>query len=226
MTRLTMIATALLGCLMLSSCGTLRQLPPAHLESSTSFVVFTDGFHSGVALPRSVLPPELDPPTAGASQQWPVRTFHFGEEKWTSGADNSMSHAIGLVFIPGPGVVQSDHTPKDLSEVPALDQQRLRTWRFRVSDAGLQRMLARLRERWMDGIMIPPPPDSASTLFPSPRSWSVFDSCHDFTVDLLRAAGLELRGRWLYLAGGLTTDLDDAQADLDAAGIEVIGPTP
>lgn len=216
----------LLAGLLLAGCSTLRTMPPKDLTPAHQIIVFSDGFHTGLMLDKASLPADFDPHPDDAIAARPFITVHFGEERWTSGADNSWAHAVGLVFIPGNGVVQSDHTRRDLSDVPGLEMEKLRTWVFKVNQAGNERMVARLQKEWMTGIVMTRREGEASSLYLSPQSWSVFNSCHDFTVDMLRAAGLDLRGRWLYLAGGVCTDLNDAETELRAAGITVIGVEP
>ncbi len=224
--RLGLISLMACAWLTLSGCSTLRTLPPADLVAAHKVTVFSDGFHTGLLLDKAALPADFDPHPVDEIAARPFITVHFGEERWTSGADNSWTHALGLVFIPGPGVVQSDHTRQDLGDVPGLEMDKLRVWVFPVNQAGNDRMVAQLQHEWMTGIVMTRREGEASSLYLSPQSWSVFNSCHDFTIDLLRAAGLDIRGRWLYLAGGMATDLDEAETELRAAGITVIGIEP
>lgn len=221
--KLPVLAACLL---LLAGCATLRSLPPKGLAPAHELTVFTDGFHSGLVLDKQTLPADFDPRSGDEPATYPHISLHFGEERWTAGLDNSAMHALGLVFIPGNGVIESDHTRSGLRDIPGLRLDSLRVWTFPVDQAGLDRLLADLRTEWMSGIVMPRPPGETSTLYPSPKSWSVFHNCHDFTVGLLRSAGLDMRGRWIYLAGGLATDLDDASAELEAAGIRVIGLGP
>lgn len=217
---------SLLMCVALlaaSGCATVRTMPPAGLHADHQLVVFTDGFHSGVVLDKAALPTALDPHTGDEPASWPQQTLHFGEEKWTAGYDNSMLHALGLVFFPGEGVVQSDHTRNGLVDVPGLELGKLRMWIFPVNQAGIDALVSDLQNNWMTGVVMPREPGTPSTLYPAAHSWSVYHNCHDFTLDMLRSAGLDLRGRWLYLAGGLTTDLDQATKEMARAGITVIG---
>ena len=220
-----LFAALLLGVLLLG-CGCasiVRTMPPKDLKAAHQLTVFTDGFHSGIVVDKSSLPEILDPQTGDEPASWPQQTLHFGEVKWTSGADNSMWHAIGLGIIPGEGVVQSDHTRNGLVDVPGLDFGKMRMWNFPVNQAGIDALVLDLKTNWMSGIVMPREPGTPSTLYPSSRRWSLYHNCHDFTIDMLRSAGLDLHTRWLYLAGGLTADLDEAQREMAKAGITVIG---
>jgi hypothetical protein len=123
-------------------------------------------------------------------------------------------------------VIQSDPTLPDLSGVPGLDRAKLRTWDLRLSQRAMDALVARLEHYWLaqpitavevDGI-------APTKVYAAARDWSAFDNCHDFTIDLLRAAGLDLRGRMIWLAGGFTVALDSATDQVQAAGIRVIGP--
>ncbi len=212
--------------LCLTGCATLRSLPPKDLTPAHQVTVFCDGFHTGLLLDKTSMPADFDPHNDDAIAARPFLTIHFGEEKWTSGADNSWTHALGLVFFPGEGVVQSDHTRTALEDVPGLDMDKIQTWVFKVNQAGNDRMIERLQHDWMTGIVMTRKAGESSSLYLSPQSWSVFNSCHDFTIDMLRAAGLDIRGRWLYLAGGMAKDLNAATHELEEAGITVIGPAP
>ena len=214
----------LLALVLGAGCGTVRRLPPPGLVPAYELTVFTDGFHSGLILDREALPPDFDPRHDDELAAYPQISLHFGEERWTAGEDNSMLHALSLVILPGQGVVQSDHTRPQLIDVPGLRSGHVRLWTFPVTQAGIERLRRVLRTQWMTGRVLVRPPGENSTLYLSPQSWSVFHSCHDFTIAMLAAAGLELQTRWLYLGGGLAADLDDASAELKAAGIRVIGP--
>lgn len=215
-----------LALLVLLCCGcssVVRHMPPKDLTAAHQLTVFTDGFHSGIVVDKASLPVTLDPQGGDEPASWPQQTLHFGEVKWTSGYDNSMWHAIGLAFVPGEGVVQSDHTRNGLVDVPGLELGKLRMWNFPINQAGIDAMVANLQQNWLAGTVMPREPGTPSTLYPALHTWSIYHNCHDFTFDMLRSAGLDLHTRWLYLAGGLTNDLDEAQREMARAGITVIG---
>jgi hypothetical protein len=224
--RVVLLRGVPLLCVLLLACGcssVVRTMPPPGLTPAHQLTVFTDGFHSGVVLDKAALPVTLDPQGGDEPASWPQQTLHFGELKWTAGYDNSMWHALGLVIIPGEGVVQSDHTRPGLVDVPGLELGKLRMWNFPVNQEGMDAVVVNLKKNWFEGEIMPREIGTPSTLYPAQHTWSVYHNCHDFTLDLLRSAGLDLYPRWLYLAGGMTTDLDEAQSEMARAGVTVIG---
>ena len=213
--------------LVLAGCsGGLRGLPPRDLQPATTLVVFCDGFHSGLLVDRQVLPERLNPKVPGPADAGARRSLHFGEEQWTTGADVTWHHACRLAFVPGRGVIQSDVSAAETCDVPGLDRERLVFWRFPVSQAGVDAVMQRLQTEWIpkDSLQVMLSPDIPTTLFTTGRDWSVYDNCHDFTADLLIAAGLHLPRHTIARAGVLRADLDQAVADLAQGGIRVIGP--
>jgi len=188
--------------------------------------VFTDGFHSGLVLPRVSVPRDLDPAVEGWPQTFRGRSFHYGEAAWTSGENMSDFHAVRLAFVPGVGVIQTDATPLDLPDIPGTDRAHLRVWTFALDTASLEALLQRLRQEWLVPGAVPRLafPGDPSHLIACPNDWSVWHNCHDFTADLLRAAGLDLPSHTIATAGVLASDLDLAQAALDRAGVQVLTP--
>jgi len=201
-------------------------LPRADHEAFTTVRVFCDGFHSGLVLPRSVVPADLDPSRLAWDEPRTGRSFHYGEQAWTSGEDMSRCHAARLAFVPGVGVIQTDVTPLDPVEIPGTDPERLRVWTFAISRTARDALFERLRHDWLAPGAHPilAGEGEPSHLIACRRDWSVWHNCHDFTVDLLRAAGLDLPGHTIATAGVLIDDLDLATEALNRHGITVIGP--
>lgn len=202
-------------------------LPTIQHEEFLVIRVFCDGFHSGVVLPRAVVPSDLDP-SALAGQDYRLgRSFHYGEQAWTSGEDMSDCHAVRLVFIPGTGVIQSDVTSLDTPEIPGTDRNKMRVWSFSASRAARDAIFLRLRNTWMEEAAQPRLADDGgpSHLIACRRDWSVWRNCHDFTSDLLRAAGLDLPRHTIATAGVLIDDLDLATQALAVAKFRVISPS-
>ena len=220
------LASIVVLILTLTSCGPLRTLPPLHLTEAHRIRVFTDGFHSGLIVERRTLPTRLNPPMQGLAEQAQLKSLHFGEEAWTAGWNMSDLHAFRLAFIPGTGVIQSDPTESDAAGIPGLERNRIKTWDFHLSQTAMNALMNRLETHWLaEPLVTVDEPDLPPTiLFESRQPWSGFDNCHDFTVDLLRAAGLNLRPQTLRLARNLTQDLDRATVQLREAGITVVGP--
>jgi hypothetical protein len=224
------VRSLLLGAvLLLTLVGCARSpasLPAGDQEAYTTLRVFCDGFHSGLVLPRSAVPPELDPSRRAWGETRPGRSFHYGEQAWTSGEDMSRCHAARLAFIPGVGVIQSDVTPLAMPDIPGTEARSLRVWTFVISRRGCDALFERLRQEWLEPGAEPvlAGEGEPSHLIACRRKWSVWHNCHDFTVDILRAAGLEMPSHTIATAGVLIEDLDLAVRALDRRGILVIGP--
>lgn len=220
------LGIAVLLAVLLAGCATVRTLPPPGLIATHRLTVFTDGFHSGILLDRQALPAGFDPRSGDEPASYPYLTLHFGEELWTSGVDDSLLHAVRLAFVPGRGVIQSDHTRAKLIDVPGLHLEHLRTWEFQVNQAGIDHLLHHLRGAWQAPGIYVRETDEVSTLYRSQRTWGLFHNCHDFTIDMVRAAGLDLRGRWLYIGGSVAQDMEAAERAMAEARRTVIGFAP
>lgn len=219
-------AGLLLAALLLAGCGgILRSVPPQGLKGTRTILVFADHFHSGIVLPSAAVGPELDGRPARELEGRPWTALHFGEEVWMTDLSTGFWHAASLAVSPGPGMLEVDRLPsRDLTPL-GVDAARLRWWSFPVDEAGWSGLLAAFEGRWVDrGRPQAPAPVAFARYLPSSRKWSLSNNCHDFTLDLLRGAGLDLRPRAIYDAGRLRKDLDRAQEELDAAGVVVIGP--
>lgn len=202
------------------------RIPPTGGVAVAEMQVFTDGFHSGVVLPRAWLPREVDPLGPAWAHSRPARSFHYGEEAWTSGEDMSKLHAARLAFWPGVGVVQSDLTGWSRPRIPGTDPDRFRTWTFRLDLRAREAVVQRLQSEWLAPHAMPRLIDDAEAthLFPARHDWSVWWNCHDFTADLVRAAGVDLPAHTIATAGVLTQDLDLAVQAMHRAGVTVLSP--
>ena len=211
------MAVTLAGCTSMArpeapGASLLPARPASPTRPSKHLTVFCDGFHSGLLIRKADLGLALDDSLVGEAPSYPWWTIHFGERRWMLAEDTTLSHALGLFFRPLPGGLQINHTTPDLDNV-GVDQEHLRRWTFTVSDADLANLRARLREHWLREVLEARPEWDNTLTVAAPLDWSVWENCHDFTVDLLRAAGIDLPHRTLYLAGGLSRDLDDVQAE-------------
>ncbi|MCK6489198.1 MAG: hypothetical protein L6R48_12875 [Planctomycetes bacterium] len=171
--------------------------------------------------------PALVPWVAPADPATPWRSLHFGEREWMTDPATGTWHAFTLYFIGGPGLVQMDRLfavgPRDLAYV-GFDPERARCWRFQVDEHGWRAWQERLRRHWATGGTNSSTQGPATTYIETDQRWTRSCNCHDFTADLLRAAGCDLTPRGWYGARQLTRDLDCAVEQLAAKGIAVIGP--
>lgn len=222
-------AAALALALLLAACAPLRQVPPAGLQPHRELQVWVDHFHSALIVKAGDCDPALMPWVAPLDPAVPWRSVHYGERRWMTDPDTGTCHALSLFFTGGPGLVQMDRLfavgRRDLAYV-GFDPARARCWRFQVDERGWRAWQERLRQRWATGGVNSATPGPATTYVETAESWTMSCNCHDFTLDLLRAAGCDLPVRGWYGARQLAHDLDRAQAELERRGIQVVGPPP
>lgn len=225
--RFLFFVVGLLFTLGLGGCArSPSRVPPSDRPPFTRIIVFADDFHSGVVIPRRDLPWNLDPLVSALGQTLPGRSFHYGEQAWTSGEDMSRLHAVRLAFIPGDGVIQSDATELGHPQIPSLDPDTRRVWIFPCTEAARDALVLRLKTEWLmpDPIAVRAVEAEATHLFACRHSWSVWHNCHDFTADLLRAAGLNLPSHTIATAGVFARDLDLAVEALHAGRVTALDP--
>lgn len=189
---------------LLAGCAASARRQPA---PETLVVAFADGFHSGVLIPREDLPLHLRP--AGPQAPWAV--LHFGEQRWIAGEADSLGDALALAAMGGEGGVQLDLVDWWVHRRGGTDPAALRLWAFPVARTDQAGLLARL-EDWIDPEQDPRPIRPGSSWRPSRRAWTLERNCHDFTIDLLRGAGIELGWRPVWQAWQVRAALDQAWA--------------
>ena len=195
-------------CIVLCGCAA----PPRPTATAEAMVVaFADDFHSGIVIERAAAPPALLPvQLAGA----PWIAFHFGERQWIRGEADGICDAVGLALCSGDGGVQVDAVSWWVHARGGTDPSRVRVWAFLVSAAELRTLQARL-ESWVSPGAAREPIRPGSCWWPARRAWSLRTNCHDFTVDLLQAAGVIVDRPPLMLAAPLRAALDRAWSARD-----------
>lgn len=206
-------AGLLVAMLVLAGCASRPAPGPGADPPAALVVAFSDGFHSGVLLPREDVPPRLLPP-APAADAWAV--VHFGERRWILGLADSCGDGLRLGLTSGDGGVEVDVVPWWRHDRGGTDPENLRTWVFPVSRAELAAVIARL-EAWapagLPGGRIGP----TTSWWESPRRWRLGCNCHDFTADLLWAGGIEVAVGPVMTAGRMHRALDRAWELRDAS---------
>lgn len=185
-------------------CGCAGPSRPAAVAEAT-VVAFADGFHSGVILERAQAPPDLLPASAGL----PWVAFHFGERRWIRGEADGLCDAVRLAACSGEGGVQVDAVPWWVHDRGGTDPSRVRVWAFPLTAAELAALKARL-VAWIAPGAVREPIRPGSCWWPASRAWSLRTNCHDFTADLLLAAGIPVGQPPLMLAAPLRASLDRA----------------
>ncbi len=187
-------------------CGCAVQ-PRGAASPEAVVVVFADDFHSGVVIEREATPSALLP--ASSSQPWVA--LHFGERRWIRGEADGICDAIRLGVCNGDGGVQVDAVPWWVHACGGTDPERVRIWVFPVTALALAALQARL-DSWIAPGARREAIRPGSCWWPSSRAWSLRTNCHDFTVDLLRAAGIPVDQPPIMLASPLRAALDRAWA--------------
>jgi len=195
-----------LSALLLGGCGTAgRELA----RPDAMVMVFADDFHSGIMLEHGDVPAELLP--VDVERRWVA--VHFGEQQWICGQASGTLAALRLAIVPGDGGVQIDNIDWWVHRCGGTKPEVVRIWVFPVSRRELEGLQARLRTWVASGDPVPIRPGSC--WWPSPHDWSLRTNCHDFTTDLLAAAGIRVERPPIMMAGPLRAALDQAWADRD-----------
>ncbi len=198
----------ILFCVVLCGCAA----PSRPTAVSDGIVIaFADDFHSGIVLERAAAPPALLPAQVGGA---PWIAFHFGERQWIRGEADGVWDALRLGVCSGDGGVQVDGVTWWVHARGGTDPSRVRVWAFPVSSAELASLQARL-DSWISPGGDREPIRPGSCWWPAQRGWSVRTNCHDFTVDLLHAAGIQVDQPPIMLAAPLRAALDRAWSARD-----------
>jgi hypothetical protein len=217
---------ALLALVLLGGCSSLTRLPPPGAQGVVEVLVFCDSFHSGLVVPAAAVTSGLSV-VGGRPVDWPWLTIHYGERGTMLDPTTGCVHWSRLAVDPMPGLVQVDRHPvigPAAWHYLGVDGTTVKLYRFTVDAAGWQALQDRLRTTWIEGPHVPKSESDPTTYWPCPRDWALHDNCHDFTLDLLRAAGLPLRSRPIVGARQMRIDLDRAEEVLAQAGITVLSP--
>lgn len=208
MPRVSACCVLLLIPLLLAGCARAPMAAPA---AEALIVVFADGFHSGIVLARADVPAGLLPPQA--TRPWVA--IHFGERRWISGQADGLCDALRLGLSAGEGGVQVDSVAWWVHDRGGTDPARVRVWAFPVARRSLEALTARL-DSWIEPEAVQAQLRPGSAWWPSRRAWTLRTNCHDFTADLLSAAGIPVSTPPIMLAEPLRHALDRAWSEADA----------
>lgn len=200
-----MRAACLAALLALAGCAAAPARPPPPPEALV--VAFADEFHSGVIVPRDCVPARWWPRPA----PYPWLVLHYGERRWITGEAHGVWPALRLALIGGEGGVQIDSVLSWRHRRGGTDPDRVRLWVFPVSAAEAAALGERL-SWWIEASGSPGALGPTSRWWPSARPWTLFTNCHDFTADLLAAAGIAVERPPIMQAAPLRAALDRAWA--------------
>lgn len=214
-----------LVCLLASvGCAGLSRLPPTGQPIHREILVFDDGFHSGLVLPKQDGLEALDPRKEGAAASLPFVEIGFGSDAWAAIEDPGCVFTTRLALLGGTGVLMCEHRSAS-TRPPRDDATPIRFWRLPLSAAGWQALVAAVQAEVDASVpALPRHPDRSFFLLPARNDWSLSRNCHCFTVTLLRRCGLPLAWRPWHSSAMLTRQLDAAMAELAAGGVAGVGP--
>lgn len=211
-TPLVLLAAVLLLC----GCGArLERLPPPGLAEAERVLVFADGMHSGVVLAATPALAALDAQPAGAPAGMPYLEVGFAADAWIAADNPGMCMKLAMATTTQRGVLYLVHLPA--SDRPRREAETpIRTWVLPLSAEGRRRLGERI-DSWVDTsapVVLRLPARTSFMRFAT-RDWKLSHNCHDFTVDLLHAAGIPVAQPPLMLAAPLRAALDRAWAARD-----------
>ncbi|MFG0316545.1 MAG: DUF2459 domain-containing protein [Planctomycetota bacterium JB042] len=167
--------------------------PPRDGEPRVPIRVLSNGWHSLLFVPDLVDP----------ERGW--REWSFGEWEWYR-ADEA---TIGMVF---PAMLWPTRATVHVVEIESLEfvesapPDVFTIWRFDVTRAGHERLLAWLRaSRLAD---LPAAGTARSAWFDTDRSYHLFGHCNHWTAEALREAGLPIWSAYALCHTGLAWQLD------------------
>ena len=200
----------LAGLSVLTACAASPRPPGGQPEALV--IAFVDDFHSGVILDRDAVPAGLLPLGGRSVPAARWVGLHYGERRWIRGEADGMLDALRLAVLSGEGGVQMDLVPWWRHDRGGTEPSRVRLWAFPATQAEVAGVVGRL-DSWIadGGAMEVLAVDSG--WWRSSRAWTLTNNCHDFTVDLLAGAGLELSRPPVIQAEGLRVGLDRAWAE-------------
>lgn len=220
----TQLGCLLFAALLLSGCATGLARPARGApvtDTDVTVVVFNDGFHSGLLVPRSPELADLDPQAEGPAVALPWLELGFGADAWVAAHDPGCCTATWLIFSRSPGVLMCEHLANPTRK-PRDPNTTLHLWPLRFTAAAWQRLSTEIRT-WVDtGLVQPRQPTQASFMRFSTKRWTSFRNCNDFVIETLAPAGLEMVWRPAYTVSGFAAVMEGVVTELERDGIKVI----
>lgn len=177
----------------------IRQLwPPPPGARSHVIQVSVDRWHSMIALHHEQTSP------ADESRQW--EEWGYAEESYYLEGDSGSSGTMRALFVPSAAVVQVASTAVPWSE--RTPQPPARSWAFRLSENGYQRLLEFLAGSRASPVVIS---DALGySWYRASDSYHAFHHCYHWTARALRSAGLPVWSCYALFKGCLEAQLDRA----------------
>lgn len=166
---------------------------PGHI---TVFVT-SNGWHTGIVLPRAALPPDSIPETA----DFPRATyfsFGWGDAKYYPARDTTVGMALAAAISPSPAVLHFSGLPglpqtiypKNETLVLLLSPQQVRGL-VAYLDSGFDRSGSDADPPRVESVT--PGLDRYSRFYPATGKFHLFNTCNTWVANGLAAAGLDVR---------------------------------
>ena len=184
-----LVAVTLSGCAAGRLLETAAPVPVA--PPTEEVVVLDDGWHTEILLPAA----GLDGGLGGLRARFPTATwlsFSFGERRYElQERHNALDNLIAI--LPGPGIVMVIGHSDALTEGDA----KMHATRLRVSRAGLERLMDFIwndfhKDEVANIQMLRNAPEWNMRVYASSASYDATYTCNTWTLEALRAAGLEM----------------------------------
>ncbi len=218
-----LMAVALSGCAagrLLDAAAPVPVAPP-----SEDVVVLDDGWHTEILLPAS----SLDGGLRDLRASFPAATwlsFSFGERRYElQEKHNALDNLIAI--LPGPGIVMVIGHSDALTEGDA----KMHATHLRVSRAGLERLMDFIwNDFHKDDVasiqMLRDAPEWNMRVYASSASYDGTYTCNTWTLEALRAAGLETSPAGVLFASQAMEQIGRvarAQGGIPTAGLRADG---
>jgi len=221
-----LVAVTLSGCAAGRLLATAAPVPVA--PPTEEVVVLDDGWHTEILLPAA----GLDGGLGGLRASFPTATwlsFSFGERRYElQEKHNALDNLIAI--LPGPGIVMVIGHSDALTEGDA----KMHATRLRVSRAGLERLMDFIwndfhKDEVANIQMLRNAPEWNMRVYASSASYDATYTCNTWTLEALRAAGLEMSPAGVLFASQAMEQIGRVarlqglapSADMRAAGSEL-----
>ena len=164
--------------------------PPKKNETKIIYVT-SDGFHTALVFP------EL--------QKSRYVSWAYAEEAWYLENSTGCWGGGRALFLPSRAVLE-----KRLLKSKPVTHEKLKVWKFHVSDAGFFKMKNYVHQLKETERSFKATNKSVSYYYTN-DSYHIFNTCHGFTADVLKKGGLPLSNWWMIEDEDIVEELNKIQ---------------